>query len=342
MSFLDNSGPIILDAVLTTTGRRRMAQGNFKIAKFALGDDEIDYSLYVAGTGSAYQDLEILQTPIFEAATSENLTIQNGLRSFNRSDILYMPEMVVNEKIPEAVVSANNVYWVAANTETYNKLIASDALGDPKYVLQTDQTNGKKLILETGLNGAAKDGINGTASNRLGYLKSENMVDKRIAVKLDSRFFKGPMGPTSGKNARFNNAPDGMADIDMPISQVAFAGSTEGVENYNTAYIKGVDNTITYNPNTPDSNITAVDGPRASATAINFAVDDTMKSTSTGTRSSLYTLYGSTNKVGTDYGWSSTECFDTVDSTVFVEGDESSAQRQVNVRIVRYVGPTAV
>ena len=81
MSFLDNSGPIILDAVLTTTGRRRMAQGNFKIAKFALGDDEIDYSLYVAGTGSAYQDLEILQTPIFEAATSENLTIQNGLRS---------------------------------------------------------------------------------------------------------------------------------------------------------------------------------------------------------------------------------------------------------------------
>lgn len=342
MSFLDNSGPIILDAVLTTTGRRRMAQGNFKIAKFALGDDEIDYSLYVAGTGSAYQDLEILQTPIFEAATSENLTIQNGLRSFNRSDILYMPEMVVNEKIPEAAVSANNVYWVAANTETYNKLIASDALGDPKYVLQTDQTNGKKLFIETGLNGASSDGINGTESNRLGYLKSENMVDKRIAVKLDSRFFKGAMGPTSGKNARFNNDPDGKANISMPISQVAFAGSTQGVENYNTAYIKGVDNTVTYNPNVSDSNITAIDGPRASATAINFAVDDTMKSISTGPRSSKYTLYGTTNKVGTDYGWSTTEVFDTVDSTVFVEGDESSAQKQVNVRIVRYVGPTAV
>ena len=46
MSFLDNSGDIILDAVLTETGRRRMAEGNFKITKFALGDDEIDYSLY--------------------------------------------------------------------------------------------------------------------------------------------------------------------------------------------------------------------------------------------------------------------------------------------------------
>ena len=47
MAFLDNSGDIILDAVLTDTGRYRLAQGNgsFKIAKFALGDDEIDYSI---------------------------------------------------------------------------------------------------------------------------------------------------------------------------------------------------------------------------------------------------------------------------------------------------------
>jgi len=46
MAFLDNSGDIILDAVLTDVGRRRMAQGNFRITKFALGDDEIDYTTY--------------------------------------------------------------------------------------------------------------------------------------------------------------------------------------------------------------------------------------------------------------------------------------------------------
>jgi len=46
MGFLDNSGDIILDAVLTDVGRKRMAQGNFKITKFAIGDDEIDYGLY--------------------------------------------------------------------------------------------------------------------------------------------------------------------------------------------------------------------------------------------------------------------------------------------------------
>ena len=63
MAFLDNSGDIILDAVLTDEGRRRLAEGDgtFRITKFALGDDEIDYGLYNKNhpSGSAYYDLEI-------------------------------------------------------------------------------------------------------------------------------------------------------------------------------------------------------------------------------------------------------------------------------------------
>ena len=49
MGFLDHStNNIILDAVLTDTGRMRLAKGDgsFKISKFALGDDEIDYGLF--------------------------------------------------------------------------------------------------------------------------------------------------------------------------------------------------------------------------------------------------------------------------------------------------------
>ena len=46
MAFLDNSGDIILDAVLTDTGRMRLARGDgsFKITKYAFADDEIDYA----------------------------------------------------------------------------------------------------------------------------------------------------------------------------------------------------------------------------------------------------------------------------------------------------------
>ena len=70
MAFLDNSGDIILDAVLTDKGRRLLANGNgFTITKFALGDDEINYGNFNKAhpSGSAYYDLEILQTPVFEA-----------------------------------------------------------------------------------------------------------------------------------------------------------------------------------------------------------------------------------------------------------------------------------
>ena len=48
MAFLDNSGDIILDAVLTDAGRARLAKGDgtFNVTKFALSDDEINYQQY--------------------------------------------------------------------------------------------------------------------------------------------------------------------------------------------------------------------------------------------------------------------------------------------------------
>ena len=82
MAFLDNSGDIILDAVLTDLGRKRMSQGNFRVSKFALGDDEINYKLYNPNhpSGSAYYDLEILQTPVMESITGIAANINYGLR----------------------------------------------------------------------------------------------------------------------------------------------------------------------------------------------------------------------------------------------------------------------
>ena len=100
MAFLDNSGDIILDAVLTDTGRMRLAQGNgsFKISKFALGDDEINYTLYNKNhaSGSAYYDLEVLQTPILEAFTNNTSNLKTKLVSISRTNVLYMPILKLN------------------------------------------------------------------------------------------------------------------------------------------------------------------------------------------------------------------------------------------------------
>lgn len=97
MAFLDNSGDIILDAVLTDTGRKRMAQGTFQVSQFALGDDEIDYSLYdTTQANSAYYDLKILQTPILESFTNNMSILKSKLLTVTRTDLLYLPILKLN------------------------------------------------------------------------------------------------------------------------------------------------------------------------------------------------------------------------------------------------------
>jgi len=95
MAFLDNSGDIILDAVLTDTGRMRLAKGDgsFKIVKFAFADDEINYELYDKdhASGSAYYDLELLQTPVLEAFTNNMSSMKSKLISIPRTNLLYLP-----------------------------------------------------------------------------------------------------------------------------------------------------------------------------------------------------------------------------------------------------------
>ena len=79
MAFLDNSGDILLDTVLTDEGRKRLAAGTFKVAKFALGDDEINYGLYdkTNSSGSAYFDLDLLALPVEIAHTDASISLKH-------------------------------------------------------------------------------------------------------------------------------------------------------------------------------------------------------------------------------------------------------------------------
>ena len=111
MGFLDNSGDIILDAVLTDTGRMRLAKGDgsFKIVKFALGDDEINYGLYDKNhaSGSAYYDLDILQSPVFEAFTNNSISLKSKLLSIPRNNLLYLPTIKINDVVNFAGYQVN-------------------------------------------------------------------------------------------------------------------------------------------------------------------------------------------------------------------------------------------
>ena len=124
MGFLDNSGDIILDVVLTDNGRKLLARGDgsFQISKFALGDEEIDYSLYdkTNVSGSSYYDLEILQTPILEAFTDNAASMKSQLQTYSNLELLFLPVLRLNTRNPgvNGTYSATNAFYVTANRET--------------------------------------------------------------------------------------------------------------------------------------------------------------------------------------------------------------------------------
>jgi hypothetical protein len=81
MAYLDNT-EITVDAILTKKGRQKLASGqSLNITKFALGDDEIDYTLYEPAhpLGSAYYDSAITAIPILEASPDETQMLRYKL-----------------------------------------------------------------------------------------------------------------------------------------------------------------------------------------------------------------------------------------------------------------------
>lgn len=81
MAYLDNS-TITVDAILTKKGREKLAAGQgLNITKFALGDDEVDYTLYEPAhpKGSAYYDSAIRAIPITEASPDETQVLKYKL-----------------------------------------------------------------------------------------------------------------------------------------------------------------------------------------------------------------------------------------------------------------------
>jgi hypothetical protein len=84
MAYLDNT-EITVDAILTKKGRQKLASGqSLNITKFALGDDEIDYTLYEPAhpKGSAYYDSAIRAIPITEASPDETQVLRYRLVTF--------------------------------------------------------------------------------------------------------------------------------------------------------------------------------------------------------------------------------------------------------------------
>ena len=223
MGFLDNSGDIILDATLTDVGRSRLSRGDgsFRIVKFALGDDEINYTLYrnsnhVAGahsSGSAYYDLDILQTPVLEALTDDVAALRSKLLRLPRTDLLYLPMLKLNEKKNEnkrntSTTQANGYFVIGVDDDTTREHDASVKPG----LLEVSPFNGF-------MDGVDGDGVSIRIDQGLDTsdISPTNTLDAflketRYVIQIDNRFGQilppGATSTTSATPAAFNFLDD--------------------------------------------------------------------------------------------------------------------------------------
>ncbi len=303
MGFLDNSGDIILDAVLTDAGRARLAagDGSFKIVKYAFGDDEIDYAKYDKDNtnGSAYYDIEILRTPVLEAFTNNTSTMKSKLLSIPRTNLLFLPVLKLNQnenlgggiELNDNSAQANAMFAVPVDQTTRNVFEAA----------------GRDFAKGVLLGGAIQvdQGLDTTAISFQQSLDS-TLVETQFIVEIDNRL--GSLANSGGVQVAYSYLDD---------DNIASYNITNAGTNSNTFFktISGL-----------DENRSPIRGPRG--TAFQFTI---LSSLELQTSTYLFDTIGST---GTS--WSGVAgTYSIIDTNIKVTGATTGYSIDIPVRFIK-------
>ena len=317
MGFLDNSGDIILDAVLTDTGRHRLARGDgsFRIAKFALGDDEINYQLYDKSnaSGSAYYDLSILQTPVLEAFTNNTSLMKSKLISIPRTNLLYLPviKQVTSpgNASPYASLGDGKSYVILVDNDTEDAILAG-VDGAPRGVIfgSRPQSDGSYI--------ATHQGLDTTEIPRTFPLDAD-LVETQYIVEIDNRLGQLVTGPKDTSTA----AKVSFIDDDQIASYYLTL-------NTDTQFVKTFPN-----PTKTNQGDTAVAGPRGTRLLFKIKASiDLNSSTFLFTQLGGTTTYTDMGNLGT-----SGDTYYFIDSTVRVSGATTGFRLDIPIRFLKKI-----
>tara|TARA_Y100000593_G_scaffold4019_1_gene7963 strand:- start:105301 stop:106218 length:918 start_codon:yes stop_codon:yes gene_type:complete len=303
MAFLDNSGDIILDAVLTDTGRFRLAKGDgsFKIAKFALGDDEVNYELYnrTHSSGSAYYDLEILRSPVLEAFTNNASSMKSKLITIPRNNLLYLPILSLNEVAEGNSTSkhSSNMFIVAVDTATFNSIGNSGGSSVAGVVNGETLVNGAKIRVDQGLD---------TTDLSPSLNIDSDLYETQYVVEMDNRL--GKLASTAGNLASISYIDD---------DSIASYFLTEGTDS---SFIRKNDE----DPNNENPNTQVISGPRGTILELKIQA-----SVELNTSNYFFQTIGTENvTIG------GTPC-DIIDTLVRVQGATTGASLDIPVRFAK-------
>lgn len=302
MAFLDNSGDIILDAVLTDAGRARLAagDGSFKITKFAFADDEIDYSKYdkTNTNGSAYYAIDILSTPVLEAFTNNTSTMKSKLVSIAKNNLLYLPVVLVNETDGEALnatgTQAANSFSVLVD-ETTDDVFEALSSDNRQGVFFAVKNTNKFIQLDQGLD---------TTEISPNQTLDPSLVETHYIIEMDNRL--GILSSPSNIAQPFSF----LDDDNVATYNIANVSDTQGFFAALTAQTVG----------------TPIDGPRGGA--FRFKIKPSLE---LQTSTFLFTKLGSSGN--TWNGASGTYSY--IDTIIKVTGATTGYSINVPVRYIK-------
>ncbi len=373
MAYIKTSDSIIIKAVLTDEGRKLLSRGQFKVSKFTLGDDEIDYGLINPDllSNESYAPA-VGNIKLFEAYGDEKKNIHFGLNSFDagivyvdadpmtddmgeneasisetstqlHAKIMHLPILKSNNKLGVAASLSGSTCYMAANDETSEKL---SSISGFKFLTPSKLDN-CKLVVESGISNISAEHYEDstwqaepTPGSRRELILKKFLLDLDYFIYVDDRIIRNVIGIT--QNSQFKNFQSGETIIKLLAeNKLSYPISLQSeFEGYATYVLRGIPNKMYDWPTSPDNARSTAhsvhEGPRGSLLALNVLPIPELKTNSTGQADFRYTKYGSTDKIV--FSELPTSKFDYIDTTIYIVGSTTNSSVSIPLRIVRYSG----
>ena len=179
MGYLNNS-VVTVDAILTTKGRQLLAKGDgsFTITQFALGDDEIDYTLYNPNhpSGSAFYGQAIENMPLIEAIPNEMQSMKYKLVTLPRGTAK-MPVLDVGY----TAITLRQGASLAVTPQTLNYLGDNQLFEASGYTATIGDIRTMAEFIATGIDTPAAVSANQTVT--LGTSVSKTVIGTSITLR---------------------------------------------------------------------------------------------------------------------------------------------------------------
>ncbi len=202
MGVLDNT-TITVDAILTKKGRELLAQGEgkFKITKFALADDEIDYGLYdiTHPNGSNFYGQAIENMNLLEAIPNQTLAVKYFLTNNPGQVVGSAPILTLTGP---SSINATKTGVYTSTTDNFANELYDFVLSSTQYANIVSVPQGKvgvpPIAQEDELGGYSSGGGSSTTSIR-GASVTIRCKPKAVLGNQDRQVILTATGVDSGK-----------------------------------------------------------------------------------------------------------------------------------------------